>query len=67
MDIVTIHSAFVLGPVLSRRTDATSVSKFKASTLPVRICGAVSFASWLCPHLLWLGLDFYSIRSWCQV
>ena len=33
MDIVTIHPAFVLGPVLSRRTDATSVSKFKASAL----------------------------------
>ena len=30
LDIVTIHPAFVLGPVLSARTDATSVSTFKA-------------------------------------
>ena len=29
MDIVTIHPGFVLGPVLSRRTDATSVSRFR--------------------------------------
>ena len=29
MDIVTIHPSFVLGPVISSRTDATSVSTFK--------------------------------------
>ena len=33
MDIVTIHPAFVLGPVLSQRTDATSVSSFKVCAL----------------------------------
>lgn len=29
LDLITIHPSFVLGPVLSQRTDATSVSTFK--------------------------------------
>ena len=54
MDIVTIHPGFVLGPVLSQRTDATSVTKFKASAywnFPTSI--------WRCQHtgqLWWQGL-----------
>ena len=55
---MTIHPAFVLGPVLSRRTDGTSVADFKARLL-CYLC-----SQWLISRHERAGRDHLGTSNW---